>query len=313
MQNNLLKWMKALAEESRMRLIVLLSEGGERPVNELALLMDQSQPRVSHHLRVLSEAGIIERRNEGAFVFYRLSHDSGGIFARNLLETNQDFFEFEKDMRALEQHIEAQNSKATTYFDQHAEEWHYLRSVQINETALHQALKQLVVPHAPVEHLLDIGTGTGDMLTLLSDQIKNGEGIDLSRHMLDLARARLSGKGAYHCRVRLGDMHRMHYEANQFNMVIMNMVLHFSDHPERAIKEAVRVLAPKGHLIFTDFIPHSHEEYRLQQTHSRLGFDKKTICDLFEQAGLVLDHSETIDGLPESSQLSIYLMLFHSI
>ncbi|MFK7865894.1 MAG: ArsR/SmtB family transcription factor [Alphaproteobacteria bacterium] len=308
--DELLKWLKALGEISRLRLVALLHEGGERPVNELVRIMGQSQPRVSHHLKSLSDAGIVERYSEGAFVFYRLSSGAAGEFVRKILQAQGTDFLEAKDRRALENQMEAQNAAATHYFDQHAEEWDRLRAGQIDEDAVNKAIFPLIKPYFPIEKFLDVGTGAGAMLQLLAPYVKAGEGVDLSRPMLELARARLAMNGDHHCRVRQADMHHMGYEDDYFQLVIMNLVLHFSDQPERAVKEAARVLAQDGIFIITDFAPHQQETLRQSQTHRWLGFSQEQISMLCRDLPVSLLHALRLDPQPNSTQLPIHVMLF---
>lgn len=308
--NDLLKSLKSLAEESRLRLVALLLEGGERPVNELARILGQSQPRVSHHLKVLSDAAIVERYAEGAFVFYRISQGAAGLFAVHLLnEYGKDILSL-LDRRALEDQMAQQNEIASGYFDQHAQEWDSLRAGQIDEAMINNQILSLIPKQTKINNALDIGTGTGAMLMLLAPFIVEGEGIDLSKPMLDLARARIGRMGHHHCLVRQGDMHRMTYLENSFDLVVMNMVLHFSDQPERALKEAARVLRPNGIMILADFAPHQREELRSHQSHRRLGFPQDELIAMVETCKLSLFSAQTIENEKQGKFLPVHLLGF---
>ena len=146
--------------------------------------------------------------------------------------------------------------------------------------------------------MLDIGTGTGRMLTILGPRVARGVGIDRSREMLAVARANLEGAGLANCTVRLGDMSGLNAEGGAFDLVTVHLVLHYADQPGQAIAEAARVLAPGGRLLVVDFAPHELEHLRAEHAHRRLGFSDAEIAAWFKAAGLAPERTLALPGDP---------------
>jgi ubiquinone/menaquinone biosynthesis C-methylase UbiE len=146
--------------------------------------------------------------------------------------------------------------------------------------------------------LLDLGTGTGRMPELFAGDIERGLGLDLSRDMLALARARLDRAGFKHCSVRHGDIYDLAVPRDSFDVVIIHQVLHFLDDSARAIREAARVLRPGGRLLIVDFAPHDLEFLRDEHAHLRLGFAAETVRQWLEAAGLDIVREQTLPPGP---------------
>src|SRR5690606_21382355 len=119
----------------------------------------------------------------------------------------------------------------------------------------------------PIGAMLDVGTGTGRMLSVLGPRVGHATGIDRSREMLAVARANLEGAGLVNCTVRLGDMNGINAENGTFDLVTLHLVLHYADQPGQAVAEAARVLAPGGRLLIVDFAPHELEQLREEHAH----------------------------------------------
>ena len=134
--------------------------------------------------------------------------------------------------------------------------------------------------------ILDIGTGTGRVLELLGKTAEEGVGVDMSREMLAVARARLQRADLSNCLVRQADMYQLPYPAGMFDVVTLHQVLHYAERPEAAIAEAARVLAPNGRLLVVDFAAHDREELREEHAHRRLGFDDGAIHTWFRACEL---------------------------
>ncbi|MEQ8193401.1 MAG: class I SAM-dependent methyltransferase, partial [Rhodospirillales bacterium] len=144
----------------------------------------------------------------------------------------------------------------------------------------------------------DIGTGTGRMLELFASRIEAGQGIDLSRDMLAVARMNLERAGIRNCSVRQGDLYQLPFPDGSFEAVTIHQVLHYTDDPARAIAEAARVLRPGGILLLADFAPHACEELRSEHSHRRLGFSEAEVAAWFEDAGLALRKVVHLPGEP---------------
>lgn len=264
--------LKAAADPSRLRLL-LLCAFGEFSVSELTHVMEQSQPRVSRHLKVLCDAQILERLREGCFAFYRLVGEGAvAEVVRSILRAvPTDDPVLRRDRTRLDGVIKARADRAAAYFANNAGRWDALRQLHVDDAQVEQAILAAVAD-APPARVLDLGTGTGRMLTLLGPQARLGIGIDNNREMVALARAALSRSELHHCGVQQGDIGTLPFTEREFDLVVLHQVLHFSDQPDRVISEASRVLAPDGRLIIADFARHDRIELRDTDAHVWLGF-----------------------------------------
>src|SRR5579871_3856220 len=278
--------LRAVAEGTRLRILALLAEA-ELTVSELTDILRQSQPRISRHLRLLNEAGLVDRCREGSWAFFRFSeHGASAELARELigrLDASDPTIARDRERLAA---VRAERADAAqAYFRQHAAEWDSIRKLHAADEAVEAAMRAALAG-TPIRSLLDLGTGTGRMLELFGPQIERGLGLDLSLAMLALARARLDRAGLRHCSVRQGDIYDLALPRDSFDLVIIHQVLHFLDDGARAIKEAARVLRPSGRLLVVDFAPHDLEFLRDEHAHRRLGFAPETVTQWLAGAGL---------------------------
>ncbi|MFT4091715.1 MAG: metalloregulator ArsR/SmtB family transcription factor [Asticcacaulis sp.] len=287
-QDALLEALKAVAEPTRLRLLRLLAHE-ELSVMELVRILGQSQPRISRHLKLMSEAGLIDRFPDGAWVFYRLT---GQPALMPLIEAVLAAMGDEEagDLNQLEQ-IRAQRLEAAQgYFENIAPVWDQIRSHYIDDAEVEAALLK-VLADAPVGDLVDLGTGSGRMLTLLASGAKSAIGIDLSQQMLNIARARTLEAGIGSIDFRHGDITATRLNAQSADLVIIHQVLHFLTDPAQALKEAARVLRPEGRLLIVDFAPHRLEVMRDEYQHRRLGIGDDDMAHWRKAAGLRAEQS----------------------
>jgi ubiquinone/menaquinone biosynthesis C-methylase UbiE len=286
--------LKAAGEGTRLRILALLAEA-ELTVSDLTDILRQSQPRISRHLKLLAEAGLVERFREGSWAFFRLGERSGSAaLARELigrLEPTDPTI-----VRDRERLVAVRASRATAaqaYFGRHAAEWDRIRKLHVADEAVEAAIRTALADR-PFRSLLDLGTGTGRMLDLFGPEIERGLGLDLSTDMLALARTRLDRAGLRHCSVRQGDIYDLALPRDSFDVVIIHQVLHFLDDSLRAITAAARVLRPGGRLLVVDFAPHGLEFLRDEHAHRRLGFAPETVTQWLETAGLDFVMQQTL-------------------
>jgi ArsR family transcriptional regulator len=291
--------LKAAAEPTRLRILLLLSQG-ELNVKDLTRILGQSQPRISRHLRLLAEAGLVERAPEGSWVFFRLAEDGRGRdFARQLLRRIDPADPVLARDRRHAQSVQHQRQEAAqAYFLAHAGEWDRIRSLHVAEAEVEAAVSA-VLGRGPFEVLVDLGTGTGRMLELFAPRYRRGVGLDLNPAMLAYARAKLERAGITHAQVRQGDICDLPLADHSVDAVVMHQILHFLADPQRAIREAARVLAPNGRLLIVDFAPHQLEFLREHHAHERLGFAGQLIAQWLSEFGLEV--VETRD-LPPSGE-----------
>ena len=254
---HLLSGLRACAEPTRLRILALVARG-TFCVMEFTEILGQSQPRLSRHLRLLGEAGLLERTREGANVWFALppaDSDAGTLAA---------------DRRQAARVLAERARIATESFQKRGADWDEMRALDLPAADVEIALLDLLP--RDMGRLLDIGTGTGQMLELLAPRISQGVGVDASRAMLALARARLSRPGLTHCAVRLGDMYRLPIADGAFDHVMLQMVLHYAEDPAAALAEATRVLRPGGTLVVVDLAAHDNQECLTRLAHRWPGF-----------------------------------------
>ena len=296
--NELLAALRAAAEPTRLRLLVLCARG-ELTVSELAQILGQSQPRVSRHLKLLCDAGLLDRFREGSWVFYRLSFNNpASVLMRDFVSACGEADEtIALDLQRLAATKRQRAEIAASYFRENAAQWDHIRSLYIDELEVEAALSEIVAAARPND-LLDIGTGTGRMLEILGPQVGHALGIDQSREMLAVARVNLEHAGLPNGIVRLGDMYQLPLPDACFDAIVIHQVLHYADRPAEAIAEAARVLRPEGVLIVVDFAPHTLEFLREEQAHRRLGFADGEVADWCRAAGLEPAQPRHLPGDP---------------
>jgi ubiquinone/menaquinone biosynthesis C-methylase UbiE len=278
--------LRAAAEPTRLRLLRLL-QNGEFNVKDLTQLLGQSQPRVSRHIKLLAEAGLIERYQEASWVFVRASSDSE---VRSFIEAALSMIaahdpQILRDAERADKIRAARSLLAQTYFDENAAEWDRIRSLHVPERDVEAAILEALGP-SPYELLLDLGTGTGRILELAAGRARRLVGVDTNREMLKCARVRLDNAELINCSVRLADIYNLPFQEGSAGAVIIHQVLHFLDNPKAALMEAVRVLQPGGRLVLVDFAPHNLEFLRQEHAHVRLGFAAGEIAAWLGECGL---------------------------
>ncbi len=288
MVDRLLASVRAAGEATRMRLLVILSRS-ELTVTELTQVLGQSQPRISRHLKLMCEAGLLNRFQEGSWAFYRLADSgAGAALARFLIgRIDQNDPTVARDLDRLEGVRKAREEAASHYFADVAGKWDEVRALHIEEHKVEAEMLSLIGA-SPVGRVLDLGTGTGRLLELVARKADSALGIDLSRDMLAVARTRLDRPELRHMQVRNGDIFALNLDPESFDTALIHMVLHYLDDPARAIDEAARALKPGGKLLIADFAPHTLEFLRTDHAHRRLGFTVEEVANACTAAGLDL-------------------------
>lgn len=308
--DDLLNGLRAAAEPSRLRLLAICSHG-EWTVSELVQVMAQSQPRISRHLKLLAEAGLLERFREGGWVFYRRTQSGPAArVARSLCRLLPD----DDPMLALDrQRLAAiratRRRQAERFFDERAAVWDSETDVAVEADAVEDELLR-IFGEERTESLIDIGTGTGRILQVLAGRIGSGLGVDLSHDMLRVARANLDRREARNCQVRFGDMYQLPLADGSMAAATLHQVLHFADDPQAALAEAARVLRPGGRLVVVDLARHDLEWLRSEKGHRRLGFAQSEVEGWF--AGLGLEPAPVIRLAGAGADVCIWLARKHA-
>ncbi len=289
---------RALGDPTRLRIFCLL-RAMELAVGEIAQVVGQSQPRVSRHVRILAEAGLVERRKEGNWVFLRIAADASAapllaLFDR-MTPSESELLWQRADLARLAAVRNDRSRAAEAYFAEHAEEWDAIRSLHVAETDVEARMRALLEGE-PVGRLLDIGTGTGRMIELFGPEASAVVAIDRSPDMLRLARAKLPEDGPGKYALLIGDFAALPLEAGSVDTILLHQVLHYAQAPEQVIAEAARVADADARILIADFAPHQREELRVRDQHARLGFSDAQVEEWFAHAGLALERVETLPG-----------------
>jgi ArsR family transcriptional regulator len=297
--DDLLTGLRAAAEPTRLRLLSLCAQA-ELTVTEITQIVAQSQPRVSRHLKLMVEAGLLERFKEGTWAFYRLARgEPAAQMARSLLALLPvEDSSLRLDLSRLARVKQGRADAAAAYFRENAAHWDEIRRLYADEREVEAALLRAAGEARRIREFLDIGTGTGKILALFGPAIDHGLGIDMSREMLALARANLEAAALANCEVRLGDMYGLPLADHTVDAAVLHQVLHYADDPAAVIREAARVLRPGGRLMIADFAPHELEYLREAHAHRRLGFSDDEVDSWFVAAGLVPVKPERVPGSP---------------
>lgn len=289
---------RALADPTRLRIVHLL-QAMELAVGEIALVVGQSQPRVSRHIRILVDAGLVERRKEGSWVFLSICSEGPaqalGAFLHAAAPSPEEMLWVEADLARLAA-VRAERARvAEQYFATYAEQWDALRSLHAPEADVEAAMTGILAAE-PLGRLIDIGTGTGRIATIFAAKAEQVLGIDRSAEMLRLARGKLAEEANGKVRFVAGDFYDLPAADASADTAILHQVLHYAQAPEKAIAETARVLAPGGRLLVVDFAPHEHEELRLRDAHARLGFSDRQMGSWFAAAGLDIVAVDALAG-----------------
>ncbi len=296
--DELLHGLRAAAEPTRLRILILCAHA-ELTVSELVRILGQSQPRVSRHLRLLVDAGLLARHQEGNWAYYRQAERTEcaelGRLIIDLVPVDDPMQAL--DLKRLEEVRTERAAQADEYFRENATRWDEIRAYYIDNKQVEEALRSILLKQS-VRELLDIGTGTGGILKLVGGEVASAVGVDRSREMLAVARTSLDRAGLRNCHVRQSDMYQLPFSDERFDAVTLHMVLHYAEDPERLLAEAKRVLEPNGRLIIVDFAGHDRTDLAERQAHRWLGFKDVEIDTWFTDLGLEAAEPVRLDGDP---------------
>ena len=274
---------KALADPSRIRLTALLL-AGEFTVQELTRIMGMGQSRISRHLKILAEAGILSVKRQGTWSYYRVGAESSFFSSiRPAFERGLDALpERSQDLAAVAAVLEERRRRSQEFFDRHARQWDELARTLLPLPEYRHRLLALVPEGARV---LEIGIGTGGLLTELAIRASSVIGVDHSPAMLEEARRRLANRGVSGVELRLGEMTHLPLSDASVGCVVANMVLHHAADPATVLAEIMRVLAPGGMLLLADLARHEREAAREQLADQWLGFEERELAEWLKGAG----------------------------
>ena len=279
----MLETFKALADPCRLRLTAVLLSG-EFTVQELTRIMEMGQSRISRHLKILTGAGVLAVKRQGTWSYFRAG-DGNSFFAaiRPAFEQKLDALpERSRDLAAVAAVLEERRRRSQEFFDRHARQWDDLVRTLLPVPEYRQSLLDKIPAGAVV---LEIGTGTGGLLTELAARASRGIGVDHSPAMVDEARRRLADDGVSGVELRLGEMTHLPLPDASVGCVVANMVLHHAADPASVLIEIRRVLARDGILLLADLVRHEREAAREQLADQWLGFEETELIGWMQAAG----------------------------
>lgn len=284
--NQTLSALKAAGEETRLRILILLTYG-ELSVSDITDILGQSQPRISRHLKLLMEAGIVERLREGSWAFFRFSNKQPLISLLHTFLNSIDRTDplIERDRERFNDAREQRSRLSQEYFSKIASEWDRLRPFQVSEKDVEEIILSCV-QNKRIGNFLDLGTGTGKMIELMAPLASSLSGLDSSHAMLGVARANLLKSGISGVDLRQGDIYAPPFPPQSYDLITIHQVLHYLDDPSRALREAARLLKPSGKLIIIDFAPHTNELLRKKHKHFWPGFSHDQMKNWLQENSL---------------------------
>src|SRR6185369_8674439 len=276
---------KALSDPCRIRLTAVLL-AGEFTVQELTRLMGMGQSRISRHLKILTEAGVLSVKRQGTWSYFRVGEVNSFFAAiRPSFERELELLpERKRDLAAVAEVLEERRRRSQEFFDHHARQWDDLARTLLPVPEYRQRLLEQMAEGVSV---LEIGIGTGGLLTELAAKASKVIGVDHSPAMLQEARRRLAAAGTGDIELRLGEMTHLPLPDASIGCVVANMVLHHAADPVAVLVEIRRVLTTCGTLILADLARHEREVARERLADQWLGFEESELSSWLNAAGFV--------------------------
>jgi SAM-dependent methyltransferase len=282
----ILDHISALADPIRCRMLLLL-EKHELTVSELCAVLQMPQSSVSRHLKTLADDDWVSSRRDGTSRFYSMPVDDLDVGARKLWPIIREQFAATpasgQDDRRLRGVLARRRAKSEEFFATAAGGWDHIRADLYGGQFYLWAVLGLIDPTLVVG---DLGCGTGQLSETLAPYVKRVVAIDSSDDMLEAAKLRLGG--ARNVDMRKGELESLPLQADELDVAMLSLVLHYSPSPARALAEVGRVVRPGGRALVVDKLPHEREEYQQQMGHVWLGFTEKQIIKFLAGAGF--DH-----------------------
>lgn len=301
----MLETLKALADPSRLRLVAVLSRG-EFTVQELTAILHMGQSRISRHLKILADAGILAVQRQGTWAYYRLGGGNPLFVAIwPELETRLEALpERSDDIEGLARVMEARRRRSQEFFDRHARQWDTLSREVLPVADYRSPLLEEIPPCAT---LLEVGVGTGSLLAELRARASRVVGVDHSPAMIEEARGRVASQRLEDVELRLGEMSHLPLSDGESQVALLNMVLHHAARPAEVLTELGRVLAPGGTLLIADLVRHRRDWVRERLADQWLGFEIGELTEWLAAAGFRVKKHSVVEGKGEA--LGVFILL----
>jgi ubiquinone/menaquinone biosynthesis C-methylase UbiE/DNA-binding transcriptional ArsR family regulator len=302
---SIVKMLRAAAEPSRLRILLLLKEE-ELSVAELQEILTMGQSSISTHLSQLKQAGLVEDRRTGKNNLYRLSTASpagGRPLEEILAQARQEIPEAGADQAAMRRVVKKRQDRMRAFFDSMAGRLGKDYVPGKSWKSLAEAFLYLL----PRMTIADLGSGDGGSAVLLSQNAVKVIGVDSSEKMLAVARDRVQRAGISNVDFRLGEMEELPIDGAEVDLVFFSQSLHHAAHPERALREAARILRPGGRIVILDLAKHRFEEARELYADEWLGFSEAEMEEMLSGAGFNDVRASVVDRDPEAPQFQTLL------
>ena len=303
--------LKGLGEQTRLRILRLICMQ-ELAVNEIVETLGLSQSRVSRHLAVLRQAGLVGDRREGNWIYYRMAPEKLNPFAASVwaaicLQVGGSEF-FPEDLEGLRETLGRREARSKEYFDVVVSEWDRIRRHYIDEPFSFVVVSSLVRSDAVV---VDVGTGTGELLLPLAQAAGKVIGVDRSEKMLQACRRRVASAGLTNVELRLGPAEALPVADGECDTAFCSMLLHHLGEPAQGVREMVRVVKPGGKVVISDLLKHDFDWTREVMADLWLGFTMDQIREWMTAAGLTgVAYSSTMVPSPLQPESDVKLRAF---
>lgn len=301
----MLSLFKILADSTRLRLLRILRQG-DFTVQDLMQILAMGQSRISRHLKLLNEAGLLQVEKQGTWHYYRLSQGEG-LFGEIWPAIESRFADLEyqqRDAAEILRVMAERRKRSQDFFDHHAREWDNMH-VELLSLPDYQDDLLSLIPEGGL--ILEAGVGTGSLLPLLAVKGEFVVGLDHSPSMVSLAREivtkyMLTAK----VEVRLAEMNHMPFVDGSVRTVVLNQVLHHAERPVEILRESRRILETGGLLVMADLTRHEHDWARERLADQWLGFKRQELEDWFTEVGMQINEYQIL-GDPGSQQTVMLL------
>ena len=301
---SIVKILRVVADPNRLRILLLLKDE-ELSVAELQEILVMGQSTISTHLSQLKQAGVVEDRRTGKNNLYHLGPcPAGGRPLDDILaQAAAEIPEAAHDQSELRRVLRKRQDKMRSFFDSVAGRLgkDYVPGQSWKSVA--EALLRLMPPMT----IADLGAGDGTFALLLAQGAKHVIAVDTSARMLEVGRELAQRNCIGNVEFRLGDMEEVPIGPANVDLVFFSQSLHHALHPERALKEAFRILAPGGRIVVLDLLKHRFEEARELYADEWLGFSEAEVESMLEKAGFTATQTSVVYKDPEAPQFQTLL------
>jgi len=278
--------LKALSDPTRLRLVGILANG-EFTVQDLVSILEMGQSRISRHLKIMVDAELCTVRHQGTWSYFQLNGQSRFFHTirQPVLESMVNIDGFEQDQAGVARILNDRMQKSRQFFDQHARHWDELAADLV---PVERYMEAILTEVDKADTVVDVGVGTGRLLTALSSRSAQVIGVDHSSPMLDEAKARIDRDGLGNIELRLGEMSHLPLADSSADCAIVNMVLHHAANPQTVFSELSRVVKNGGKVVIADLLEHDLDWFRERMADQWMGFSRAEVKQWLSAAGFKL-------------------------